>query len=252
MSNFAERLAARSAGASPGPGISLLTLRPRSRFEPVASSNIETDAGLTSIESFVATRTATDLESDSASASTPARTRVEWGKPVGKGESAVPQPLEYTNHRPKQVANIVSPTPHEVVAPDPPTDAGERVPEPIAAKPYAGDALSERHETVTMHHSANAPRREIPEQAVHTEVAVSPPAQQPPNEHISPPVPTHQTRSMPAAREVEVQSAPAPVISIGKIEVQFLPQEPRVAPRPQSQRTRGFDAYARARRGEPR
>jgi hypothetical protein len=252
MSNFAERLAARGAGASPGPGISLLTPRPLSRFEPVASSDIETDAGLTSIESFVATRTATDLESDIVSASTPARTRVEGSKPVGKGESAVPQPLEYTFYRPKQVANVVSPAPHEVVAPVPPTDAGERGPEPIVAKPDAGDALSERHETVTMHDSANAPRREIPERAVHTELAASPPARQPPNEHISPPMPTHQTRSTPAAREVEAQPAPAPVISIGKIEVQFLPQEPRVAPRPQPQRTRGFDAYARARRGEPR
>jgi hypothetical protein len=35
--------------------------------------------------------------------------------------------------------------------------------------------------------------------------------------------------------------------------VQFLPQEPRApAQRPQPERTRGFAAYARARRGEPR
>jgi hypothetical protein len=51
----------------------------------------------------------------------------------------------------------------------------------------------------------------------------------------------------------EGTEAPPPVISIGRIEVQFLPQEPRnPAPRPEPQRTRGFEAYARARRGEPR
>jgi hypothetical protein len=49
------------------------------------------------------------------------------------------------------------------------------------------------------------------------------------------------------------RDAPPPAISIGKIEVQFLPQEPHVpAPRSEPQRTRGFEAYARARRGEPR
>lgn len=43
------------------------------------------------------------------------------------------------------------------------------------------------------------------------------------------------------------------MISIGKIEVQFLPQETRIPPvRPMPERTHGFAAYARARRGEPR
>ena len=56
-----------------------------------------------------------------------------------------------------------------------------------------------------------------------------------------------------ASGEEQPGQSPVPSISIGKIEVQFLPQEPRTpAPRPQPQRTRGFDAYARARRGEPR
>lgn len=46
---------------------------------------------------------------------------------------------------------------------------------------------------------------------------------------------------------------PAPAISIGRIEVQFLPQEKPAAPqRPEPQRTRGFEAYTRARRGLPR
>src|SRR4051794_2039201 len=41
MSNFAERLVARSAGAPPTPGMSMLTPRPVSRFEPVAAGDIE-------------------------------------------------------------------------------------------------------------------------------------------------------------------------------------------------------------------
>ncbi len=57
----------------------------------------------------------------------------------------------------------------------------------------------------------------------------------------------------PMVGEVKAEPPVAPVISIGKIEVQFLPQESRArAQRPPPERTRGFAAYARARRGEPR
>ena len=41
MSNFAERLVARSAGTPPGPGISVLAPRPVSRFEPVTAIDVE-------------------------------------------------------------------------------------------------------------------------------------------------------------------------------------------------------------------
>jgi hypothetical protein len=50
----------------------------------------------------------------------------------------------------------------------------------------------------------------------------------------------------------ETRQSVQPFISIGKIEVQFLPREPQPAPPPLAPRTRGFDGYARARRGEPR
>ncbi|MGQ0444607.1 MAG: hypothetical protein ACT4O2_05635 [Beijerinckiaceae bacterium] len=56
-----------------------------------------------------------------------------------------------------------------------------------------------------------------------------------------------------AVRHGKAWQPPAPAISIGKIEVQFLPREPQVPlPRPPPERTHGFAAYARARRGEPR
>jgi hypothetical protein len=48
----------------------------------------------------------------------------------------------------------------------------------------------------------------------------------------------------------ETRQSIQPSISIGKIEVQFLPREPQPAPPPLAPRTRGFDGYARARRGE--
>lgn len=50
------------------------------------------------------------------------------------------------------------------------------------------------------------------------------------------------------------EAAPAaPAISIGRIDVQFLPQDRPVAPaRSEPQRNRGFETYARARRGQPR
>jgi hypothetical protein len=68
-----------------------------------------------------------------------------------------------------------------------------------------------------------------------------------------PEIQTVRTERRVAAREFSIDRTPAPVISIGRIEVQFLPQEPRVpAARPQPEPTRGFAAYTRARRGEPR
>jgi hypothetical protein len=48
----------------------------------------------------------------------------------------------------------------------------------------------------------------------------------------------------------ETRQSVQPSISIGKIEVQFLPREPQPAPPPLALRTRGFEGYARARRGE--
>jgi hypothetical protein len=54
-----------------------------------------------------------------------------------------------------------------------------------------------------------------------------------------------ETRLMAAEERSE------PAISIGKIEVHFLPKEaPLGAPKAQPQRTHGFHAYARARRGQ--
>jgi len=68
-----------------------------------------------------------------------------------------------------------------------------------------------------------------------------------------PEIHTVRTEQRAAARQFSTDRTPAPVISIGKIEVQFLPQESRApAARPQPERTRGFAGYARARRGEPR
>jgi hypothetical protein len=67
-----------------------------------------------------------------------------------------------------------------------------------------------------------------------------------------------ETATAPGMQDAILANAPpalaaehaAPAISIGKIEVQFLPKEtPPSSPRTQPQRTRGFHAYDRARRG---
>jgi hypothetical protein len=55
---------------------------------------------------------------------------------------------------------------------------------------------------------------------------------------------------MPNAPLAPLAEQGGPAISIGKIEVQFLPKETPPGPTSaQPQRTRGFDAYDRARRG---
>jgi hypothetical protein len=57
-------------------------------------------------------------------------------------------------------------------------------------------------------------------------------------------------QSAPEALTATGEATPPPQISIGRIDVQFLPPvSPPVAQRPVVQRTRGFDAYANARRG---
>jgi hypothetical protein len=267
MSNFAERLVARSAGASPAPGISPLALRPASRFEPTAG--IEIDA-IADTEPPVAAAAVTEAASPPrpAVAHTLIEAR-ESPRSAGETRSAIAQPSDDGNRTPHDEANATSPVLRveapvvRAEAPETPlpdvveTQQGRAVPHPVASEISAMEDRAMMKVRASPDGTAAAPPRAHTREDVET-FHVSP---QPLPEQVSPPaasdrrleIQTVRTERRVAAREFSIDRTPAPVISIGRIEVQFLPQEPRVpAARPQPERTRGFAAYTRARRGEPR
>jgi len=254
MSNFAERLVARSAGTPPGPGISVLAPRPVSRFEPVGGMEVE--------------------ETVSSDVVLP---RADPPFAQRETERTPPKPAAAKSRRRETPTSIVQSRPRDA-EPDPRAPIAPPIPVPNAM------------EATPDHVIQNVSLPDIPEVMDDVPQQVTQPASRdddnPAPEHVftddmTPLFEDETAEIEPAPPRIigsnfEIESArlgrpargaghasasgdeqpgqlPAPAISIGRIEVQFLPQEPRMpAPRPQPQRTRGFDAYARARRGEPR
>lgn len=260
MSNFAERLVARSAGASPAPGISPLAPRPASRFEPTAGIEIDAIADAEPPVAAAAVAEA-ELQPRPAVAHTLIEGR-ESPRSAGETRSAIAQPLDDANRMPHDEADATSPV-VRAEAPETPlpdvgeTQQGRAVPHPVASEISA----MEDRAMMKVHASADGTAAAQPRAHTREDVETFHVSPQPLPEQVSPPaasdrrpeIHTVRTEQRAAAREFSTDRTPAPVISIGRIEVQFLPQEPRVpAARPQPERTRGFAAYARARRGEPR
>lgn len=272
MSNFAERLAARSAGRPVGGGLTLLSPRPVSRFEPVPAMEVE--------ETVAAASGASD-EPDSLASS---HTRPANGAPPMEPEGRVFQPAPSA----RAIQTFAGPPKDEIAGatganhPSPQPDRATRTPDLLAREDTASAPPSIGNPTATRL-KPDVLRVEARPVAVHTrdvqpdadavaaallqrnidrdheiDAAKREPATAQP---ALPPLPVEATERLTelravatAARTVTGEKSaqpPVPVVSIGKIEVQFLPQAQHVAP-PQPQRTRGFDAYARARRGEPR
>lgn len=217
MTNFADRLIARGAGQPTG--FPLLKARPAACFEQEMTPQIEAE-------------------------------------PPAEHRSETPAP-------PSSVLRKASPTPVTIKEtrqarsdePVAPADGVMRdVRPPPASPPLSSPARS-----------LPRTRKTSPREAEKPEQSEAPGAQPPTSRPLSiehPEIP-HDQRPMffdlpPIAPIATVmppaESAPPPPnISIGRIDVQFLPPERPAAPaRPEPRRTRGFDTYARARRGEPR
>jgi hypothetical protein len=241
MSNFADRLLARSVGAPLGPGLSLLAPRPVSRFEAGSAFEVET-ASETSIERAderVAARPidpmhANEMERRAANGSSTAMPAVRHGADPAEAGSPAPS------------APVADQTPRSPIAR---LETAAIRPETWTAKTHLAEPTPD----------VDAPKARPIEQEV-------PDFERDPMEQPMAPSPARLDRfdggvdpgarmaSLPAAPKREASAEPPPpAISIGKIEVQFLPEETRksVSPSP-PQRTRGFEAYARARRGVPR
>ena len=256
MSNFAQRLVARSAGTPLGPGIAVLTPRPVTRFEPqpiaAIDQQVAAEAPVSSLQHAdrstaapMAERRAIGPGPDEAGAW---ETKLSAARLVPMGDADRPAVDQAW-----AADAAVAPLRHETAHPLPETTRHQDVP-------------------FTPAHEKRVVRAEQAVALANAKLAVEPserPRPPGPNDDAGAPMVMEPSRSLPAeraspitparttlaadAREREGQELPAPMISIGRIEVQFLPQAQHMpAPAPQPQRTRGFDAYARSRRGEPR
>jgi len=262
MSNFAERLVARSAGATPAPGISPLAPRPASRFEPTAGIELDVVA-----DAKPPVTAAAVAEPEPRPRPTVAHTSTEPREPprsAGETRSAISQPPDDRNPMPPDEADATRPL-VRAEAPETPlplpdvgeTQQGRTVQHPVASEVSAMDDRAMMNVHASADRTVAAPPRAHTREGVETfHVSQQPLPEQasaPAASDRRPEIHTVRTEQRAAARQFSTDRTPAPVISIGKIEVQFLPQESRApAAGPQPERTRGFAGYARARRGEPR
>lgn len=254
MSNFAQRLVARGAGTPPGPGISLLAARPVSRFEPVGGIEIQETvspdlampqsggraAQRESRSSFPKTSVARSRLGDTPISTLQSRPPDADPKPqaITAPLMRVPNAIEATPDHPIQDAALSDITAVKDEVPQQAAQSASRDEDDPAPQHVVVNDMTPLFENETAEIEPAPPR------AIGRRFEI---------ESGEAGRPARGAEHAPASDEERVGQSPAPSISIGRIEVQFLPQEPRMpAARPQPQRTRGFDAYARARRGEPR
>jgi hypothetical protein len=253
MSNFAQRLVARGAGQPLGQGVAVLTPRPLTRFEPqpIAENQLQT------AEIPVSPRRQPDSPTvgpmtgsyvtgrDQIEAST---TKLSDARPAPLGEAERP-----TVDAARASDAAVPPLRQQMAHAMPSTAQHQSVPLIPGHEEHA-----DRHEQAGPLASAKlaVEQPERPQPPGFNDDADAPPVVEPSQNPVTertPPTTPARTAMAADDREREGQQPLSPMISIGRIEVQFLPQQqPMPAPRLQPQRTRGFDAYARARRGEPR
>lgn len=215
MTGFAQRLVARSAGQPAG--LPLLMPRPASRFEtsdpPVHDEVTETTAPAQ------VTRPSSDLAGARIAERPQERLAESPGAEASRHENSLPE---------QRLQSEALPSRSSATPPD-------------RGLPVASSRAPERADI-----EAGQPAREIPLPANITRMA------EPSTAFADRAMAAPFTPAM-TANEAKVERSAAPQISIGRIEVQFLaPERPVAAPRAEPQRTRGFDAYARARRGMPR
>jgi hypothetical protein len=260
MSSFVERLVARGAGLGEAPGFTALKPRPLSQFEsPAASANgLEGDetGPLPGSEASIAVMPKDDL-SATATSSDPRTTR----RPISPTADAVGTPGAIRRASVER-AEVGETVPARRIR----TTAMNSDAVPDAVPP----AVIVPSETVPLQGEAVAPPKRL--DAVSWRPPAAPHADSAPvEEGLSPavrPVPSATTRvSQPAetppqppvaesrrAAQATAEDDPMPpvTVTVGRIDVHFIQPATAPAAPPQMPRTRGFETYARARRGQPR
>jgi hypothetical protein len=268
MSNFAERLVARSAGVVPGPNISVLVPRPVSCFEPVSGINTQTGTDPVGSDLPLVIFAEADFETSPAAQAERTIVETEIGSPAvrtyRKGDAAPQLSQEADAERPMPSVNLARASRYEEKI----AGLGENAAPQAVSGNIGGEVLAEPSQSADRETSHIAPPPATLRQPVRADASALRSDERQRDRLVTAPMNSDRAGDIGAIqkgqgpttsqiqaviRDSERETPAAPVISIGKIEVQFLPQEPNPPlPRPQQQRTRGFDAYARARRGERR
>jgi hypothetical protein len=250
VTNFAARLVARAIGRTLGPTLAVLTPRPMSRFEP--SAMIETQA---------AAETAPADPAPATEALASARV------PAWQGGQRASHNADAANFATPQ-ATVRQPTNDDVSAatraparnvptlalPSHRLQGQQQLPVPTRDGALPSDQTLAKTTELVIPPQAELASASIKSSVQDDPIGLDLPVRVPGQDaRIDQGHSASKAFSSASPRPDWVAPSPAPAVSIGKIEVQFLPQEPRVqSSRPQPQRTRGFDTYTRARRGQPR
>lgn len=235
MSNFAERLVARSTGRAADAGVPLLMPRPVARFEPTGGLGASGETLLEDTGTVSAGHADTLLNGSEPKAEphfrdaddSKGRTNrsASASQPVAAPRDAFGQPLP-SGHA------VLNRGPGDHIVSQPSAEA-----DPSASGADEQSAMPARYRQPDGR-DASPSVEAMPSPLAKGVIASSDP--------VTPP--TFDDVIVPNVPPVVEQGGPA--ISIGKIEVQFLPKEkPSGLPRVQPQRTRGFHTYDRARRG---
>jgi hypothetical protein len=235
MTNFAERLVARSTGRVADAGVPLLMPRPVARFEPTGGLSapgaaLLEDTGMVSTgqadTSVDGSEPKAEPHGQNADASIGQTERIgPASRPAAGASDAFGRPLP-----PDHALSNRGPGDH------------------VVSPPSADAAPSGADELLAMPAGHRQPGR----RDARPNVEPTPPP------FASVLTASGEPAAAPLLGDVMVPNAPPapvaeqgwPTISIGKIEVQFLPKETPPGPtNVQTQRTRGFHAYNRARRG---
>jgi hypothetical protein len=240
MSNFAERLVARSTGRALDARVSLLTPRPTARFEqsgglgapgegPLQNLDIPPLDSADALPDVGAPRAGTEFHDVIASAERADR-RGSVSPSTSTPDEALGRPLHQSHPSSNAGRDDRDAYPHAA-------SAGETT--IVTSAPVANRGTSGfRHQR----DSGNLGQNLEHEMTRPGSSAVA---------RIEPAIGPTGRDMVPETRLMAAEERSEPAISIGKIEVHFLPKEaPLGAPKAQSQRTHGFHAYARARRGQ--
>jgi hypothetical protein len=263
--NFLEGVVRHAAGLPPPPGIAVASARPLARFEP---ESIDAQLGPIAI---------IDVARDAIAGSPPRAERAHLGSPSptrqerqGEPRTTAPRsdlesPRAVLRESESMAPRAVAPLPpHAAVRPRGAVTRGREDYEPRATdedvERKAAAPPSERSPALVEERSPAAPSRIAATKSSSPPRGPTAPA---PGEAMKQPTWTHaQTMARlerAVAREAARPQAPTELatieptvsVSIGRIEVEVAP--PTAAPsRRKPARTRGFEAYARARRGQPR
>ena len=240
MSNFAERLVARSTGRALDARVSLLTPRPTARFEQSGGLGAPGEGPLQNLDiSFPDSGDALP-DVGAPRAQTKPRDVIASAERADRGSASpsMSTPDEALGHPLHQSHPLSNAGRDDRDAYSHAPSAGET--NSVTSAPVADRALSGfRHQP----DSDNLRQNLENEMARPASSAVA---------RIEPVIgPRGRDMIVPETRSTAAKERSEPAISIGKIEVQFLPREaPLGAPKTQPQRTHGFHAYARARRGQ--